>query len=203
MITHLMWKYDCLCNEEGKYQVYEEYLNRAKEIAETLPSICDSREIVAISNYENYFAIHKNTLEELIFHLQEELFGYCADRTAEERIKQYNALQALLELIYPDSNYGKNTFNRLYNYGHLGHLYQQIGDEKKALAHLKQAAEFAVALDSHPDETEQAKRFYNCGTAHREMSACEFMKTVMTEHYPLGEEFKATPEFKEIIKMLG
>ena len=203
MITHLMWKYDCLCNKEGRYHVYEEYLNKAKEIAETLPSICDSREIIAISNKDNHYEVHKTALEELTFYLHEELFGYCFGRTPEERIKQYTALQDLLDVIYPDSNYCKNTFNRLYNYGHLGHLYQQIGDDKKALAYLKKAVEFAVTLDSHPEETEKIKRFYNYGTAHREMSASEFMRTVMTEHYPLTEEFKESKEFKEIIASLN
>ena len=202
MITHLKWKYDCLCNEEGKYHVYEEYLNKAKEIVETLPSICDSRELIAVSSKENYYATHKTAIEELIFHLHEELFGYCFNRTPEEKIKQFAALQDLLDIIYPDGNCCKNTFNRLYNFGHLGHLYQQIGNNEKAFIYIKKAAEFAVTLDSRPNETEQVKRFYNYGTAHREMGASEFMRTVMTEHYQLSEEFKGTREFWEIVKML-
>lgn len=115
IISHLMWKYYCICNEEGKYQVYEEYLNRAKEIAETLPSLSDSKELMTIRNRENYYEVHKTALEELVFHLHEELFGYCMNYSPEERIRQYEALQSLLDLIYPDGNYGKNSFNRLYN----------------------------------------------------------------------------------------
>lgn len=203
MITHLMWKYDCLCNEDGKYRVYEEYLNRAKEIAETLPSISDTREIAAIYNKSNYFEVRKTALEELTFHLHEVLFGYCMNYSPEERIKQYEALQGLLDLIYHDGNYGKNSFNRLYNYGHLGYLYHQIGNDKAALECFRTAAGYARGLDSHPEETEKIKRFYNYGTAHREMSASEFMRTVMTEHYQLSEEFKGTREFWEIVEMLG
>lgn len=202
MISHLMWKYYCICNEEGKYQVYEEYLVKAKEIAETLPSLSDSKELMMIRDRENYYEVHKTALEELVFHLHEELFGYCMNYSPEQRIRQYEALQSLLDLIYPDGNYGKNSFNRLYNYGHLGHLYHQIGDDEASLEHLKAAAEFAKELDNAPDGTERIKRYYNYGTAHRDMSAKEFMRTVMTEHYPLGEEFKGTREFGEIVEML-
>ncbi len=203
MISHLMWKYDCICNEEGKYGFYEEYLQQAKEIANTLPAMCDSREMMAITSRENYYETHKNTLEELIFLLHSELFGYCLYSSPRDRIKQYESLQGLLDLIYPDGNFRKNCFNRLYNYGHLGHLYHQTGDNENALKYLKAAAIYAKELDNTPDNSERAKRFYNYGTAYRELNAIQFMKAVMTEHYPLSDEFKATTEFKEIISMLS
>lgn len=203
MISHLLWMHDCERDEKGDFIFNKEHLDRAKKIAESLPSICDSREMVTITNRENYYETHKKALEELIFLLHEELLGYCLNRDASDKIKQYEALQNLLELIYPDNDYGKNCFNRLYNYGHLGHLYHQVGDDENALRLLKTAAEYAKELDNAPDGSERAKRFYNYGTAYRELSACEFMKTVMTEHYPLSEEFKSTKEFKEIIETLG
>ena len=202
MITHLLWKYDCICNEEGKFRVFEEYLRQAEDIADTLPSMRDSREMMAIPDEKNYYETHKKTLEELIFLLHEELFGYCFYRSLPERIKQHECLQELLDLIYPDGSYGKNCFFRLYNYGHLGHLYQQTGNDEAALKYLHTAAEYAKELDSSPDASEHIKRFYNYGTAYRELNAAQFMKAVMTEHYPLSEAFKATREFKEIIASL-
>ncbi len=203
MISHLMWKYDCLCNDEGKYHVFDEYLRQAEEIVATLPSLCDSRELMLISDKSNYYEVNKKALEELIFQLHSVLFGYCLNRAHEERITQHKALQSLLELIYPDGSFGKNSFNRLYNFGHLGHLYHQSGNDKAALDYLKKAAEYAAELDKSPDEREKIKRFYNYGPAYREMSACEFMKTVMTEHYPLSEEFKSSKEFKDVITSLN
>lgn len=202
MISHLTWKYYCICNEEGKYQVYEEYLNQAKEIADTLPSLSDSRELLAIRDRENCYEAHRTALEELVFHLHEELFGHCLNYSPEDRIKQFEALQSILDLIYPDGSYGKNSFNRLYNYGHLGHLYQQTGDDTTALEYLRTAAVYAKKLDNAPDGTEQIKRYYNYGTAYREMNASQFIRTVMTEHYPLSEEFKESKEFQEIIDLL-
>ncbi len=202
MISHLMWKYDCLCDEEGKYGVYEEYLQQANDIINTLPAMCDSKEILALDRID-YYGTHKNTLEELMFLLHSEIFGYCLNCTAEKRIIQFESLQNLLELIYSDGNFGKNCYNRLYNLGYLGHLYQQIGNDEKALEYLREAAVYAKKLDETSDVTERAKRFYNYGTVYRETTASQFMKIVMSEHYPLTEEFKRKAEFKEIIKMLS
>lgn len=197
MISHLLWKYDCVCNEEGKYGVYEEYLRQAKDIIETLPAMCDSREIMAIDG-----ETQKNTLEELIFHLHNELFGFCLSYPVEKRIIQYESLENLLSLVYPDGVYGKNCYNRLYNLGHLGFLYQQSGNNEKALKYLKEAAEYAKELDKTAELSERAKRFYNYGKIYRETTASEFMKIVMSEHYPLTADFKLTEEFKKIIAFL-
>lgn len=203
MISHLMWQYDCICNDEGRYHFSDECINKAKEIVSTLPSMSDSRELMAIRDKESYYNVQKAALGELTFYLHTELFAYCLDYPPEKRISQYEALQSLLELIYPDGNYGKNTFNRLYNYGHLGHLYHQAGKDDNAICYLKKAAEYAIHLDKNPEQEERIKRFYNFGPAYREMSACEFMKTVMTEHYPLSEEFKSSKEFKAVIASLN
>ncbi len=202
MISHLFWKYDCICNEDGKYGVYEEFLQQAKDIISTLPSMYNSREIMAFDR-EDHYATHKNILEELIFLLHEELFGYCLNCSAENKIIQYESLQKLLNLIYVDGDFGKNCYNRLYNLGHLGYLYHQIGNDEYALKYLNDAAIYAKELDVTVSIAEKAKRFYNYGTVYRETTASQFMKIVMTEHYPLSDDFKKKEKFKEIIKYLS
>ena len=201
MIDHLLWKYDCICNEEGEYGVYEEFLQQANDIINTLPSICNSREIMALDRTD-YYGTHKNTIEELLFLLHEELFGYCLNCSPEKRLTQYESLQNLLNLIYSDGNFGKNSYNRLYNLGHLGYLHHQTGDDESALKFLEEAAEYAKELDKTADVSEIVKRFYNYGTIYRETTATQFMKLVMTEHYPLSEDFKEKDEFKKIIQQL-
>lgn len=201
MISHLMWKYDCICNEEGKYGVYEQYLQQANDIINTLPAMCDSREIMALDRID-YYETHKKTLDELMFLLHNELFGYCLNCSAEKRIIQYESLQNLLILIYPDGNFGKNCYNRLYNLGHLGHLYHQVGNDEKALEYLKKAAIYAKELDETANVSERVKRFYNYGPIYRETTAAQFMTIVMSEHYPLSDDFKSKIEFKEIINLL-
>lgn len=201
MISHLTWKYDCICNEKGKYGVYKEYLEKANDIINTLPAMCNSREIMAFDRTD-YYGVHKKALEELMFLLHQELFGYCFNYQPKKRIAQFESLNHLLDLVYADGNYGKNSFNRLYNLGHLGHLYQQIGNDDIALKNLKSAAIYAKWLDDTADVSEKDKRFYNYGPVYRQTTASEFMKTVITEHYPISGEFKSKPEFKEVIEIL-
>lgn len=205
MISHLLTLYHCVPNEEGKYRVDKEYLNRAEEIVSTLPSISDTKELMLMSlafDTENYNSTHRNALEELLFILQDTLFGYSYNYKSEKRLEIFKHIQGLINLIFDDGNYGKNSVNRLYNYGHMGYLYHQTGDDKSALKYLKIAAEYAKKLDNTPDTTEKVMRNFNFGPVYRETNLSQFMKIVMTEHYPLSDEFKSKPEFQAIIKSL-
>ncbi|MBQ3523092.1 MAG: helix-turn-helix transcriptional regulator [Clostridia bacterium] len=205
MISHLVTLYQCVPNEEGKYRVYKEYLNHAEEIVSTLPSINDTKELMLMSlafDTENYNTTHRNALEELLFIIQDTLFGYSYDYKPEKRLEILKHIQGLINLIFDDGNFGKNCVNRLYNYGHIGHLYHQIGDDENALKYLKITAEYAKELDENPDISQKVMRHYNFGPIFRETNLSQFMKIVMTEHYPLSDDFKSKPEFQEIIKIL-
>ncbi len=205
MISHLVTLYQCVPNEKGKYRVYKEYLNQAEEIVSTLPSINDTKELMLMSlafDTENYNTTHRNALEELLFIMQDTLLGYSYNYKPEKRLEILNHVQGLINLIFDDGNYGKNCVNRLYNYGHIGYLYHQIGDDGNALKYLKITAEYAKELDENPDISEKVMRHYNFGPVYRETNLSQFMKFVMTEHYPLSDDFKSKPEFQEIIKIL-
>ena len=96
----------------------------------------------------------------------------------------------------------KNVIHIIYNYGHLGYLYAQIGDNKNALNNIKIAAQRAVEFDNLPENIRMIALFYEQEERFRNMTMRERMYELMTKHYPLPDEFKATPEFKEIIKSL-
>ncbi len=205
MISHLLTLYHCVPDEEGKFRVYKEHLNHAEEIVSTLPSINDTKELMQMSlafDTENYNTTHRNALEELLFILQDTLFGYSYNYKPEKRLEIFKHIQGLINLIFYDGNYGKNCVNRLYNYGHMGHLYHQIGDDENALKYLRITAEYAKELDENPDVSQKVMRHYNFGPIFRETNLSQFMKIVMSEHYPLSDEFKSKSEFKEIIKIL-
>ncbi len=206
MISHLLWKYQSVCDENGKYRVYKEYLEQAEEIIRTLPAMSDCKEIWTDGlawDYETRYGNRRKLLEELLYHFMEAAYGYCfLECTAEERIKCFEYEIGLMDIIFSDGEYGKNYYNKLYTLGQLGYLYHQEGDDDKALEYLRSAAEYAKKLDSEPDVSEKAKRFYNIGPVYRETSASEFMRIVMTGHYPLSDEFKSTAEFKEILAVL-
>lgn len=207
MISHLLWKYQCICDEKGKYHVYTEYLKQAEEIIKTLPVMSDCRELWTDGlswDYDVRYSNRKKLIEELIYHLMEATYGYCfLECTVAEQIKVYEYEIGMLDIIFSDGDYGKNYFNRLYALGQLGCLWQQEGDDEKALGYLKAAAEYAVKLDRESETTEKAKRYYNLGPVYRETSAAEFMRIVMTGHYHLSEKFKEKDEFREIVAMLG
>lgn len=205
MISHLLTKYQCIPNEEGKYRTNKELLEQAEEITNTLPSMKDSRELHLMDlsfDTESYYSTHKNALEELLFQFQDTAFGYCFNYDPEKRLEIFNHIQGLINLIFSDGDYGKNSISRLYNYGHIGHLYHQTGDDENALKYLKMTAEYAKELDNNPDISEKAMRYHNNGPIFRETNASQFMKIIMTEHYPLSDEFISKDEFKKIIKIL-
>lgn len=205
IIQHLLIKYQCTCNEEGKYYVYEEYLDKAREIIYTLPSLSDTKEMLLgglTYDSESYYSTAEKLIEELLFYLQNSTYGYFLNKPVQDRIKVFESQLNLLEMLYQNCNYGKNCFNRLYTLGHLGCLYHKAGDDIKALDFLLRAAEYAKELDNKPDFSEKMMKFYNLGTIYRETTAAEFMKIVMTEHYELSSEFKEKKEFKQIVAMI-
>lgn len=205
MISHLLIKYQCIQNEEGKYRTDKEYLRQAEEIINTLPSIHDSKELMLRGlafDTETFNVTHRNVLEELLFLFQETAYGYCYEYEPRKRLEIFTYIQGLINLIFPDGDYGKNCINRLYNYGYIGHLYHQVGDNENSLKYLRIAADYAKELDNTPEVSEKAMRYYNFGPPYRENNLSQFMKIVMTEHYPLSDEFKSKPEFEEIIKTL-
>ena len=61
----------------------------------------------------------------------------------------------------------------------------------------------AKELENNPEVSERYIRCYNFGPPYRDLSPTLFMKMVMTDHYPLIEEFKEREEFKEIVRRLN
>ncbi len=198
MITHLLWKRDC-CPDRKENDSYSE---EAKRIAETLPSMENSRELISsMISCDKDFQI--KALEEILFLLQKEMYGYIFEASVNKKTEYFEAVITLMKLIYSEGDFGKNSFHRLYSLGHLSQLYHQKGDNETALFYLKKAVEFAKELDNAPESTEKIKRFYNYGPEYRELSASQFMKEVITNHYCLSDGFRSSQEFKTIISLLG
>lgn len=205
IIKRLMKTFDCTCNEEGKYRVFTQYLEQAESIIQTLPAMSDSKEYLSFMYSRGDECKPLDTIGELLHLLCNTVFYHCSsnpDYTKENNIDLLNCLLGLINTLYTDGNYGKNSWWRLYNYGHLGRFYYEAGDKENALINLKIAAEYAAELDKNPDLSQQAAWFYERSGIYRETNASQFMKTVMTEHYGLSDEFKAKEEFKEIIEIL-
>lgn len=195
---HLMWKYDCL-GFDDKYQ------QKVKDIINTLPAMRDSREYLSMCfnrNLSKRYEAHEAAIEELLYLLSNTIIGYCYydDKfSAEYKIDVIKNMNGLFKIIDSDSKYSKNRMQIIYNYGHLGQLYYSIGDRENAFKYFRIAAQYAKDLDLHPDEMERTAKYYEKGKEILDLSMCNRMTKLMTEHYKLSDDFMESKEFKEII----
>ncbi len=205
MIEHLMRKYQRL-------EFDKEYLQQAKTIADSLPSMSDSKEYVLPEldfdpkNFDSskWYENRQRAIEELSYLLQNEIISYCyydKNFTPEYKIEVIKHLNGIFRMTDNETHPSKNRIHLIYNYGHLGHLYAEIGDDEKAIHYLRLAAEQAVLFDTLP-EAEKLALFYEREERFRNMSLSKRIYELMTKHYPLSEDFKAKPEFQEILEIL-
>ena len=126
--------------------------------------------------------------------------------STEYKIEALKKMLSVYDIFYTDGNFGKSWLDVIYNHGHLGHFYAEAGDTENALKHLKIAAEYAVKHDNLPEISERWAQFFE-GRQHKKTarvkSTCHRMKYLMTEKYPLSDEFKASDGFKEILVILN
>lgn len=188
------------------------YIDRMEEINNDLPLMRDSKDYTATHMYppgEKHNSACQTAIEELLFLLDGAICNYCYynDEFSDEfKIKAAETVQAIMNSIYTDGNYAQNWHMIVYNYGHLGHWYFLTGDNDKAIENLKKCAELSAKYDSMADETilnSHLLKGVNFKKTPRGKTMCERMKFLMTERYPLSDDFKSTAEFKEIISMLS
>ncbi len=129
----------------------------------------------------------------------------------QEMIDTLGKMNEVYKLFYPDEVYGRSWRRVIYNYGYLGQAYHNLGDDEQALMHLRKCAELAKRFDTLPDETERHNVFFE-GAVYKksedesvfsDTSVCAQMTRHMTKNYPLSDEFKARPEFKEILEIMA
>ena len=199
MIDNLIWQYEVMG--------YDERIKRqAESVIISLPELKDAKElaITKTANADNWYQLFGKEIEELTYLLQNAIISYCYYSncfSTEYKINAIEHINGIIQILDTDNKTTKNRIHLIYNYGHLGHLHFEKGDNKSSLLFLKLAAEQAVAFDSVP-ESAQTALYYEKEERFQNMSMRERMKELMTEHYPLSDEFKAMPEFKEIINIM-
>ncbi len=189
----------------------EEYQLKAEEILSEMPELVNSREYLStmlISDPKKQFTACSEAIEQELYIMQGSVSHLCfyEDRfTAEEKIRAIEKMLMVIDTVYTDGDYGKMWCHLIYNYGHLGYLYAQLGNGEKAIENLRLSAGYAREYDALPEETTRTSMFFR-GQTYRKLSRgktmCERMKILMTERYPLREEFKATEGFRAVISVL-
>lgn len=183
-----------------------------EKIIKEMPRMRDGREMYFNCYPENHperEAIIQEAIEEEVFLLDNTISRYLYDDkySSEYRIALTEKSMEFFNFIYDDGNYGRMWRFMLYNHGHLGLRYYKLGDTKKALENFRKMAEFAIKFDSMDRISVmhsvmfEGKEFdkHTLGSTY---IAKMQVKELLTEKYPLSDEFKSTPEFEEIVKIL-
>ncbi|MCH5321233.1 MAG: hypothetical protein J1E36_05685 [Eubacterium sp.] len=123
------------------------------------------------------------------------------------RIKAAELEVLIANSFYNDGNYGGMWRNIIYLHGHLGHLYFKKGNVQKAVENLKKCANLAKKFDEMERITVMHSDFFegkefDKHTLGSTYIASSHIKRLMTEKYPLSDEFKSSPEFAEILEIL-
>ncbi len=190
----------------------DSYIDKMEEINNDLPVMRDSKDYTATHMYppgEKHDKACQNAIEELLFLLDGAITNYCyynEDFSEEFRIKSAETMLTIMNSVYTDGNYGENWHMVVYNYGHLGHWYFLEGNNEKAIENLRKCAELSAKYDSMDNETildSHLLKGVKLTKTQRGKTMCQRMKLLMTERYPLSDDFKSSAEFKDIIAMLS
>lgn len=209
-----MWSKRLICQHlhtKAHYTGNEDYQSQAEKILSEMPDMINTRDYLStmlISDKEKHYNACSSAIENHLFLLEHSVDHYCLyddNFSAEYKIEVIKKILSVYDIIFTDGNYGKLWPDVIYNHGHLGHFYHKSGDDKNALRHLKLCAEFAKKYDSMPQTSERTAQFFEGRTfvkTPRGKTMCERMKHLMTDKYPLSDEFKSTDEFRKILSTL-
>lgn len=184
-----------------------------------MPRMRDGQEMLCYyypRTYPDRDKIVMDTLEELFLLLNTVYshyfyyngYFYESNFSDEWILSAYKAELNFLNFVYDDGNYGKMWRTVMYNYGHLGVRYFKLGDNDNALKNFRKMCGLAVKFDNMERITImhsvmfEGKEFdkHTLGSTY---IAKMHIKELLTKKYPLSEEFKSTPEFKELIEMVS
>ena len=113
----------------------------------------------------------------------------------------------MLNLFYEDGNYGRAWKDMIYSCGYLGLLYAKKGDYENGIKYLAKEAELAKRFDALDRITVMHSRFFEGREFDKHKlgsnySAVSRVKYLIEEKYPLPDEFRKLPGYREIIDSL-
>ncbi|MCL2300614.1 MAG: helix-turn-helix transcriptional regulator [Firmicutes bacterium] len=131
---------------------------------------------------------------------EEQTFQYANEILYAEEITQ-----RLLDLFYPDGDYGKNTFLVIYDLGYQAFYNAVLGNFDEAFAAMRRSLAQALAFDALPRVTTHTSPLfrglaYDKITQDRGMAAR--MQELFGERYPWPAGFKEDKRFAEAMGMI-
>ncbi len=183
-----------------------------EKIIKEMPRMRDGREMYFNCYPESHperDELIQEAIEEEICLLDNTMFRYLNDErySSEFRISLIEKSMEFFSFIYDDGNYSRMWRVMLYNHGYLGLRYYEFGDIKKALEKFRKMVELAIKFDSMDRITVMHSVMFEGKEFDKHILGSTYIakmqvRELLTEKYPLSDEFKLTPEFKKIISML-
>lgn len=183
-----------------------------EKIIKEMPRMRDGREMFFNCypyNHPKKNEIIQEAIEEEIFLLDNTISHYLSGNSfsSEYKIALTEKAMEFFNFLYGDGNYGRMWRFMMYNHGYLGLMYFNLGDNAKAIESFRKMCELAIKFDSMDRITVmhsvmfEGKEFdkHTLGSTY---IAKMQVRALLTEKYPLSDEFKAAEEFKKIIEML-
>lgn len=211
---HIVELYKGLSEKEGSGITFED----CEKIIKEMPRMRDGQEMFCFyypENYPNGDEIIMNTLEEQFlllntvyshyFHYNG--FFYNRNFSDEWVLSAFQKELDFLNFIYDDGNYGKMWRTVMYNYGHLGVRYAKLGENKKAIESFRKMCSLAIKFDNMDRITTMHSVMFEGNKFDKHTLGSTYvaksqMKHLLLNKYPLSDEFRATDDFKDIIKMV-
>jgi len=128
---------------------------------------------------------------------EEETFAY-----AREIVFAHEWILRLMELVFPDGDYGKLAPRLVYSYGYLAFYSAILGEYDKAFDAMRRSAQLAAAFDTQPQVVVHTSPLvrglpFDKSTHDRGMAAR--MKVLLGERYPWPAGFKEDERFEKIM----
>lgn len=212
---HMAELYKSLSEKEGSGITFED----CEKIIKEMPRMRDGQEMFCYYYPEGYPGrddIIKDTLEEQ-FKLLNTIYahyfyysGYFYESKFSDEwiISAFKTELDFLNFVYDDGHYGKMWRSVMYNYGHLGVRYFKLGDTSNALENFRKMCELAIKFDDMDRITTMHSAMFEGKEFDKHTLGSTYIakmqiKELLTEKYPLSDDFKSSAEFKEIIDMLS
>ncbi len=212
---HLAELYRGLSEKDGSGITFED----CEKIIKEMPRMRDGQEMFCFyypENYSNRDEIIMDTLEEQFlllntvyahyFHYN----GFFYDRKFSDEwvLSAYKTELDFLNFIYDDGHYGKMWRTVMYNYGHLGVRFFKLGDNANAIKNFQKMCDLAIKFDNMDRITTMHSVMFEGKEFDKHILGSTYVaksqiKELLTEKFPLSNDFKVTDEFKELISVLG
>lgn len=206
---HIIELYHSLSRKENSSVTFDD----CEKIIREMPNMRNSQEMLCFFYPENRPDRDeniRNTLEEqfLLLHTVFSHYFFYDERFCDKWQKEaFEKEIDFLNFVYNDGNYGKMWRTMMYNYGFLGERFLRLGDKENALKNFRKMCELAKQFDSMDRITTMHSVMFEGKTFDKHTLGSTYVATsqikhLLTNKYPLSDEFKSTKEFREIIEGL-